>query len=205
MTSKRLLVLCLPLAFHGCATMVQDQIRAAASPALDCAREKLSVEMHNTDSIAVAWTVRGCRREAECAWAGSTSTVSLVTGSRDDRNMVCEETEVSKAWIAEAAIKDRLSVETGCDEAQIKVVKRGAWQRAGQSSWRMEACGQPFVCSAGGTGMDCKPALALGASEPRAPATAPEQPAIGRCSAAEVAEMKSGGMSSGAIERGCAP
>lgn len=202
MTSNRILVLSLPLAFAGCATMVQDQVRAAASPTLDCAREKLSVEMHDTDSIAVAWTVRGCRREAECAWAGSTSTASLVTGSRD-RNMVCEETEVSKARIAEAAIKDRLALETGCDEAQIKVVKRGAWQKAGQSSWRMEACGQPYVCSSGRTGMDCKQALGVGAQQPQAPAAA--EPGMGRCSAAEVTEMKNGGMSTPAIERACAP
>lgn len=203
MTSNRTLALCLPLALAGCATMVQDQVRAAASPALDCSREKLSVQMHDTDSIAVAWTVRGCRREAECAWAGSGSTSNLVTGNRD-RNMVCEETEVSKARIAETAIKDRLSIETGCDEAQIKVVKRGAWQKAGQSSWRMEACGQPYVCSSGRTGMDCKPALALGPPAPQAPA-APEPPGMGRCSATEVAEMKSGGMSGPAIERACTP
>ncbi len=206
MDASRSLALSLLLVLTSCASLVQDQVRTAASPALDCSRENLSVQMHDTASIAVAWTVRGCRREAECAWAGAVSTSRLVTGD-PDRRMVCEETEASKARIAEVAIRDRLSMETGCDEAQIKVVKRGAWQKAGQSSWRMEACGQPYVCSSGRTGMDCKPALALGGTAPSVPASAPapEPAGIGRCAASEVAEMRSGGLSAAAIERACAP
>jgi len=211
MMIKKLIALCLSVTLVGCAGLVHEQIRAVASSTLDCSGANLSVQEHAVpNSIAVGWTVHGCRREAECAWTGSSGASerlsNLVTNS-PDRHMVCEETGSSQARIAESAIKDRLSMETGCDEAQIKVVKRGAWQKAGQSSWRMEACGQPYVCSSGRTGMDCKPALALGAQEPRAPAApaAPEAAGMGRCTASEVAEMKNGGMSAPAIERACSP
>lgn len=158
MIDRLVLVAMVTFAATGCTAMVFERVKHAAMPVIECLPENLSVEMHDIPnaSIGKEWTAQGCGREADCRYEGQV--------------MVCHETPNSKKVRADAdskkeaennelAVKDRLSMETGCDEANVKVVKRAAWSKGGEQSFRLEACGKPYVCSAGRGGLNCKEAL----------------------------------------------
>jgi hypothetical protein len=79
-------------------------------------------------------------------------------------------------------VRDRLSLETGCELRRIYVEQRARWSRGGERAYRLNACGTSFVCStAPGRNTDCKqafvPTMPAPQGPPPAAPSAPPPPA----------------------------
>jgi hypothetical protein len=143
----------------ACTGLVLERVHDAAAPVIKCPAESQEVTRRHSDSIGFIWTAKGCGREAECTYERPSEMVCHETA--DSRRRREELGAKADAAAEEMAVVERLAMETGCAEANIRVIKAGAWSTAGQRSFRLDACGKPFVCSAGRSGADCKEAMTM--------------------------------------------
>jgi hypothetical protein len=69
-----------------------------------------------------------------------------------------------------AAVRERLSIETGCDRNQVRLITVNNWSTGGQLVYRVEACGAAYVCTTQpGRGVECKVPLVAPTQAPPPP------------------------------------
>lgn len=73
-----------------------------------------------------------------------------------------------------ALVRDRLSLETGCDVKRIAIEAKAQWSRSHERAYRLNACGVSYVCTtAPGRSTECKQAFMPAMPAPQAPPPAP--------------------------------
>lgn len=150
------------------AAVEADLARASASAASAAARERLTPEALLAAAVAVTKCEEGlssktkvedgsflivhCERELACV-------ESLYVAERDSLHFRCAETPASFERLQQRAVRERLSLETGCPVASISVEARSTLERGMESAYRLLACSKRYVCSSSPRGFDCKAAL----------------------------------------------
>lgn len=101
-----------------------------------------------------------CGRQFACA--------SAVSPANDVTEQTrCTETKESSERTLRKVAADRLALETGCPEKDIRVDEASAWTRGTERAFRMTACGGQYICTTAAGRTDCKAALV---APPPAPA-----------------------------------
>ena len=134
--------------------IMRDLMLTKTAAQVPCARTSLKV-VHNGESGWAprdSWTATGCEREWVCDRLKATAhTESVVT---------CKEAMGSRAATVEKVVVDRLALETGCPQTEIRVVSKTAWMNGSEQGFRLSACGNFFICTHANGRTDCKAALA---------------------------------------------
>jgi len=66
----------------------------------------------------------------------------------------CTESKESRAKVRMSILIDRLAIQTGCSPQEISLVAESAWSTAGETAYRMLACGSYYMCTIG-RGVSC--------------------------------------------------
>lgn len=93
-----------------------------------------------------------CGRSFDCV-AGVNSRNDVV-----EDETTCTETAESTRRVDSMIVVKRLELETGCPEAQVRVL--GQFLIGAESAYRLEACGKTYVCTTAAGKTTCKAALA---------------------------------------------
>ncbi len=123
-------------------------MRRDVSGRTGCAEEKIAVDDTKQGIGYGVTTAAGCDRSFICTPNGSLNVSS------------CTEDEASTARTAVAVVTDRLSMETGCAPANIHVTQEANWTRGIGKTYRLDACGKPYVCTTETARTECKAPLA---------------------------------------------
>lgn len=138
----------------GCAAITAESrsLREDAGEWIACPAEHMKVERFERVGKSAVWLASGCDRTTVCS--GRTIQFSeLVSGTR------CEETPESRERTAKKIVRDRLSLESGCEMERVIVEGASAWQTGGERAYRLDACGKRYTCTAAPGRVECRPAL----------------------------------------------
>lgn len=137
------------LLFCACVTTSARYQRAVAEKT-GCPADQIAVTEDPLPGLGNASPASGCGREFSCVTRGLGSYTPWAE---------CTETEESRQRTSEAVVKERLSIETGCPAADIKVDRVSDWKVGAEQTYRLVACGKPFVCTLAAARTECHAAL----------------------------------------------
>ncbi|MFT3842125.1 MAG: hypothetical protein QM723_34360 [Myxococcaceae bacterium] len=146
--------------------LCKDRGREARLPAA-CPVQSLEIDPVPDDAVA--------------KWEGLANFSGWYVVSGCGTEVICNDDHPKDADCRESptyeVVRDRLSLETGCDGSRISIERKAAWTRGFERAYRLNACGGSYVCTtAPGQTTDCKAALATQAPVPVGPPAPPSMP-----------------------------
>jgi hypothetical protein len=111
------------------------------------------------------WLVTSCEHELLCTQLGCVETA-------ESQAEFMRRADVERERLNQLAVRQRLSLESGCPVDSIRIEDRTRLERGAESAYRLFACEHRYVCASSPRGIECKSAL----KDIEAPLTPPPPP-----------------------------